>query len=315
MNSYLEPPENPRRRADHRRAADGAIPVRHALARLPAAHRAHPPLLRRRRPRARRDQRRPGDRRPAHQPLDGRLGHAPGAHPHHRRLRRRASLTIALRRRCPSPGYMVVGFVAGLSYPPIQPAVRTIYPKMVNSRQLTPLFSLDASAQEIIWVAGPVDHDLRRHPDLARSLGDPARRSSSWSAAAPGSSPRPRSGGCASRAASAGSASCSPGRRCCCDDRRLPAGRRVRRDRGRRGRDLRRGRRRSPASCSRSSPIGSLVGGLALRAPADRPVGAGPADVRGLRRHGARDRSSLEFWWLVAHPGHRRASASRPRSP
>ena len=52
--------------------------------------------------------------------------------------------------------YMVIGFVGGLSTPPIQPAVRTIYPKMVNSRQLTALFSLDASAQEIIWVAGPV---------------------------------------------------------------------------------------------------------------------------------------------------------------
>jgi predicted MFS family arabinose efflux permease len=34
--------------------------------------------------------------------------------------------------------------------------VRTIYPKMVNSTQLTPLFALDASAQEIIWIAGPV---------------------------------------------------------------------------------------------------------------------------------------------------------------
>jgi MFS family permease len=54
------------------------------------------------------------------------------------------------------PLYMVVGFIGGLSMPPIQPAVRTIYPKMVNSKQLTPLFSLDASAQEIIWVAGPV---------------------------------------------------------------------------------------------------------------------------------------------------------------
>jgi MFS family permease len=52
--------------------------------------------------------------------------------------------------------YMIVGLVCGLSTPPIQPAVRTIYPKMVNSKQLTPLFSLDASAQEIIWVAGPV---------------------------------------------------------------------------------------------------------------------------------------------------------------
>ena len=54
------------------------------------------------------------------------------------------------------PITMLVGFIGGLSYPPVQPAVRTIYPKMVNSRQLTPLFSLDASAQEIIWVAGPV---------------------------------------------------------------------------------------------------------------------------------------------------------------
>jgi MFS family permease len=54
------------------------------------------------------------------------------------------------------PGFMAVALVCGLSYPPIQPAVRTIYPKIVNSRQLTPLFSLDASAQEIIWVAGPV---------------------------------------------------------------------------------------------------------------------------------------------------------------
>ncbi|WP_158865155.1 MFS transporter [Leifsonia sp. AG29] len=51
---------------------------------------------------------------------------------------------------------MAIAFVAGVCTPPIQPAVRTIYPKMVNSRQLTPLFSLDASAQEIIWIAGPV---------------------------------------------------------------------------------------------------------------------------------------------------------------
>lgn len=52
--------------------------------------------------------------------------------------------------------YIVLGAITGLSFPPVQPAVRTIYPKMVNGRQLTPLFSLDASAQEIIWIAGPV---------------------------------------------------------------------------------------------------------------------------------------------------------------
>ncbi|TPW75656.1 MFS transporter [Schumannella soli] len=56
----------------------------------------------------------------------------------------------------PLPVYMAVGLLGGLAFPPVQPAVRTIYPKMVTARQLTPLFSLDASAQEIIWVAGPV---------------------------------------------------------------------------------------------------------------------------------------------------------------
>ncbi len=56
----------------------------------------------------------------------------------------------------PLPGYMALGLVAGLSTPPVQSAVRTIYPKLVNSSQLTPLFSLDASLQEIIWIVAPV---------------------------------------------------------------------------------------------------------------------------------------------------------------
>ena len=51
---------------------------------------------------------------------------------------------------------IALALVAGSSMPPIQPAVRTIYPKLVPSKFLTPLFSLDASAQEIIWVMGPV---------------------------------------------------------------------------------------------------------------------------------------------------------------
>ncbi|MEW2007181.1 MFS transporter [Microbacterium sp. NPDC079208] len=54
------------------------------------------------------------------------------------------------------PGYMALGMIAGLSTPPVQAAVRTIYPKLVNAGQLTPLFSLDASLQEIIWVLAPV---------------------------------------------------------------------------------------------------------------------------------------------------------------
>lgn len=54
------------------------------------------------------------------------------------------------------PVLVVLGFIAGCAFPPIQPAVRTIYPKLVPNRLLTPLFSLDASAQEIIWIVGPV---------------------------------------------------------------------------------------------------------------------------------------------------------------
>lgn len=66
--------------------------------------------------------------------------------------------SIVLMALLPLPvlGLVLLGLVAGLTTPPIQPAVRTIYPKMVNSTQLSPLFSLDASAQEIIWVLGPV---------------------------------------------------------------------------------------------------------------------------------------------------------------
>jgi MFS family permease len=66
------------------------------------------------------------------------------------------ALAVLALGQLPLPGFMAVALVTGLSFPPIQPAVRTVYPKVVNSRQLTPLFSLDASAQEIIWVAGPV---------------------------------------------------------------------------------------------------------------------------------------------------------------
>jgi predicted MFS family arabinose efflux permease len=54
------------------------------------------------------------------------------------------------------PAYVALGLITGLSTPPIQSAARTIYPKLVTSRQLTPLYSLDASLQEIIWIVAPV---------------------------------------------------------------------------------------------------------------------------------------------------------------
>jgi MFS family permease len=67
-----------------------------------------------------------------------------------------ATITVIALLVMPIPVTMAVALVGGLATPPVQPAVRTIYPKLVNSRLLTPLFSLDASAQEIIWIAGPV---------------------------------------------------------------------------------------------------------------------------------------------------------------
>lgn len=51
---------------------------------------------------------------------------------------------------------IVLGFMVGLSSPPVQPAVRTIYPTITPKRLLDRLYSLDATAQEILWVLGPV---------------------------------------------------------------------------------------------------------------------------------------------------------------
>lgn len=67
-----------------------------------------------------------------------------------------ASLAAIALFSLPVPAYMALGLICGLATPPVQSAVRTIYPKMVTSRQLTPLFSLDASLQEIIWIFAPV---------------------------------------------------------------------------------------------------------------------------------------------------------------
>ena len=49
-----------------------------------------------------------------------------------------------------------LGTVAGLSVPPIMPAVRTLYPTLVPAPLLQSLFALDTSSQEAIWIVGPV---------------------------------------------------------------------------------------------------------------------------------------------------------------
>ncbi len=51
---------------------------------------------------------------------------------------------------------MALGFLIGASVPPLLPAVRTLYPQMVPGEGLRALFALDTTAQELIWVVGPV---------------------------------------------------------------------------------------------------------------------------------------------------------------
>lgn len=56
----------------------------------------------------------------------------------------------------PAPLLISCALAMGLATPPVTPAVRTLYPGLVPGNQLSALFSLDAAAQEIIWVLGPV---------------------------------------------------------------------------------------------------------------------------------------------------------------
>jgi MFS family permease len=57
----------------------------------------------------------------------------------------------------PEPIWLVtLAFLVGLSSPPIQPAARSIYPQVTPKKLMPALYSLDATAQEIIWVLGPL---------------------------------------------------------------------------------------------------------------------------------------------------------------
>ena len=65
-------------------------------------------------------------------------------------------LTVVALTKLPLMVVAIIAFVIGITTPPVTPAVRTIYPTLVPGRQISALFSLDASAQEIIWIIGPV---------------------------------------------------------------------------------------------------------------------------------------------------------------
>jgi predicted MFS family arabinose efflux permease len=51
---------------------------------------------------------------------------------------------------------VLLATLVGLSSPPIVSAVRTIYPQVTPKELLRQIYSLDATAQEVIWVFGPL---------------------------------------------------------------------------------------------------------------------------------------------------------------
>lgn len=64
---------------------------------------------------------------------------------------------LALAWSGPSPGMlMALGLLVGLSVPPLMPVVRALYPQMMPRDSVRALFALDTTAQELIWVVGPV---------------------------------------------------------------------------------------------------------------------------------------------------------------
>jgi predicted MFS family arabinose efflux permease len=51
---------------------------------------------------------------------------------------------------------LALAAVAGLTRPPIEAALRTLWPRLVARGQLDAAYALDATVQELIWIAGPL---------------------------------------------------------------------------------------------------------------------------------------------------------------
>ncbi|MEX3651321.1 MFS transporter [Mycolicibacterium fortuitum] len=51
---------------------------------------------------------------------------------------------------------LMLGVVIGASVPPLMPVVRALYPQLVPRDGVRALFAFDTTAQELIWVVGPV---------------------------------------------------------------------------------------------------------------------------------------------------------------
>lgn len=67
-----------------------------------------------------------------------------------------SSVALAVLPWVPSGGALGVALVAGLATPPLEPALRTLWPSVLSPRQVPSAFALDAAAQELIFVLGPL---------------------------------------------------------------------------------------------------------------------------------------------------------------
>lgn len=66
-----------------------------------------------------------------------------------------AMLTLAFA-GASGPMLLILGVLIGASVPPLMPVVRALYPQLVPSDGVRALFAFDTTAQELIWVVGPV---------------------------------------------------------------------------------------------------------------------------------------------------------------
>lgn len=51
---------------------------------------------------------------------------------------------------------LLAALVVGITTPPVQPVLRSLYPQLVDESRIMPLIAMDASLQEIIFVVAPV---------------------------------------------------------------------------------------------------------------------------------------------------------------
>lgn len=64
-------------------------------------------------------------------------------------------LVLASARLAPL-GLGALAAVAGLARPPVEAALRAMWPRIVPGGQVEAAYALDSTVQELIWIAGPV---------------------------------------------------------------------------------------------------------------------------------------------------------------